>query len=86
MTPTSSSYSEHHTALEATFDRFDGEHAVITTRDGQILRAPRTAVPHSITHGTVLWIVMQTHPEREADHHAMAKALLNEMLHPGDIT
>jgi len=65
--------------LKVTVNRFEGEFAVLTYGEGQILW-PKHKVPEHTKDGDVLVLVAKRDVDATKDREELAKTLLNEIL------
>lgn len=63
-----------------TFDRLEGEVAVLRTDDGQELVWPRTELPNNVKQGDVLSLALLSNADLTKERTHMAKTMLNEIL------
>ncbi len=64
----------------ATFDRVEGEFAVLRFDNGQTMNWPKNELPAGVSEGDVLKVVLLNKEDEEEEREAMAKAVLNELL------
>lgn len=66
--------------IETTIDRFEGEKAIIKTKDNESIIWPKNKLPTEAKEGSVIVINIQNAQEKESDKKQLAKDILNEIL------
>lgn len=65
---------------QLTIDRFEGDKAVLKTKDGETIIWPKNKLPENINEGTVLTYLITGDIETEQEKQEIAKEILNEIL------
>ena len=65
-----------------TIDRFEGDKAVLITKDKQAINWPKDKLPQKAREGTVLEINIIDSANKTKENKQLAKNILNEILTP----
>ena len=68
--------------IKATIDRFEGEKAVLITKDKNEIIWPKNMLPEETTEGMVLNINISNDKKNTGKNKELAKEILNEILNP----
>jgi len=66
--------------FELTIDRFEGDKAVLRSKDGYSVIWPKNQLPKDSREGTVLYVSLSIDAKNEKDQKDQAKNILNEIL------
>lgn len=66
--------------IEVTLDRFEGDKAILKTKDNQNINWPKNQLPENSQAGQVFNFRILTNQEAEKDKKELAKNILNEIL------
>jgi len=68
--------------ITVTIDRFEGDKAVLITKDKQAINWPKDKLPQKTKEGTVLEINIVDAANKTNDNKQLAKNILSEILTP----
>ena len=66
--------------LKATIDRFEGDKAVLKTKDNETILWPKTKLTDNLKEGSSVIIVLTDDQKEEDSNKQLAKDILNEIL------
>ena len=66
--------------IKVTIDRFEGEQAILKTKDKETIIWPKNKLPHNMKEGGGLQIALSADVATESVDKELAKSILNEIL------
>lgn len=72
---------DHKFVQSATVKELTDDHAVLELQDGQLIKWPKKLLPESLSVSDTVRVLVHDKPTEEQERKALAKALLDEVMH-----